>query len=245
MADIATSRSPALAKDKLGATERGSRKNLKKNGPKVDDAQSQAHTNEEEEDRPTETAEGVGQDVEKGEEGEEGEEVDEGDEGDEGYEGSEAIPVGSVDADGKVVDEEGNVLGKVERDVPEGSLVDTEGDVLDAEGNVIGKADLEDAAKDLEGTADEAAEGAEKPKLVGPFGVQDNGEVTNAAGVPIGKLTEGSPKDLVGQSIEEIDKEGNLKAETGSTVGKAELNPEVFEEGDHAVRYLLTIVNPL
>jgi hypothetical protein len=165
-------------------------------------------------------------------------------EGEEGAEdASEVVPVGSVNAEGQVVDEAGNVLGKVEGDVPEGSLVDTEGDVLDAEGNVIGKADIEKAAEDAksgaEGAigdakdgAEDAAEGAQKPELAGPFGVQDNGEVTNAAGVPIGKLAEGDPQDLVGRSIKEIDEEGHLKAESGSTIGKVELDPEVLgEEG--------------
>ena len=55
----------------------------------------------------------------------------------------------------------------------------------------------------------------EQPELGAPFGVQDNGEITNATGTVVGKLAEGSPQELVGQSIKEIDAEGNLKAESG------------------------------
>lgn len=38
----------------------------------------------------------------------------------------------------------------------------------------------------------EAAEGVEKPELKGPFGVQDNGEITDATGQVIGKLALGN-----------------------------------------------------
>lgn len=201
------------------------------------DAESEA-TNGTEEDGQTETAEGVTAPIEGGEGVEE--------------EGSEVVPVGRVDEQGQVVDQSGNVVGKVEGDVPEGSLVDTEGDVLDDEGNVIGKADVEDAPKGVEGAAEEAKEGVEgaageageakdgieKPELAGPFKVQNGGEVTNAAGVPIGTLAEGDPQDLVGRSIKEIDDEGHLKAESGSTIGKVELNPEVLDRGQEAAREL-------
>jgi hypothetical protein len=83
---------------------------------------------------------------------------------------------------------------------------------LDAEGNVIGKADL--IAEAVGGLTSEAGEA---PGLAAPFGVQDNGEITNATGTVVGKLAEGEPRDLVGTSIKEIDSEGNLKAEGGKS----------------------------
>jgi hypothetical protein len=83
---------------------------------------------------------------------------------------------------------------------------------------VIGQAKLE-----------ELTEGA-KPEMEGPFGVQDNGEITNATGVPIGKLVDGEPQDLVGTSIKEIDAEGNLKKASGSIIGKAEIKPDVLDD---------------
>ena len=156
------------------------------------------------------------------------------------------------------MNEEGQIIGKVNGEgIPEGSLVDQEFDVLDAEGNVIGNADAVgeaaeegesavgeaaeegkdaagEAAEKGENVAEEAGEAADKPELKGPFGVQDNGEITNATGVPIGTLVEGDPKDLVGQPIEEIDEEGNLKAESGSTIGKVDLKAELLEKAEDA-----------
>jgi Protein of unknown function (DUF3659) len=77
---------------------------------------------------------------------------------------------------------------------------------------VIGKADL--IAEALGGLGSEKPE-TEAPELAAPFGVQDNGEITNATGDVVGKLAEGEPRELVGTSIKEIDAEGNLKAESG------------------------------
>ncbi|KAF8850877.1 hypothetical protein BDZ45DRAFT_602267, partial [Acephala macrosclerotiorum] len=133
-------------------------------------------------------------------------------------------PAGSVDHAGNIVDDSGHVIGKATSEVPEGSMVDQEGDILDEEGNVIGKANLDEKLSDK---ADSAIAG--KPELAAPFGVQDNGEVTNAKGLVVGKLTEGAPTDLVGTAIRHIDEKGNMKAETGSTVGKAEIAPELLE----------------
>jgi len=87
-------------------------------------------------------------------------------------------------------------------------------DVLDAEGNVIGKADL--IAEAIGGLESKKPD-VEAPELEAPFGVQDNGEITNATGTVIGKLAEGEPRELVGTSIKEIDAEGNLKGESGKS----------------------------
>jgi hypothetical protein len=182
------------------------------------------------------------------EEEEDGEEEEEED--DDGTE--QAIPAGSVDHQSNVVDDEGKVIGHVTGDKAsdlEGSIVDQEGDVLDEEGNIIGKADLLEEAKsqvedasskldeplkkvDPEPETDDLKHGAddiEKPELAAPFGVQDNGDLTNATGDVVGKLSKGTPQELVGTSIKEIDPEGNLLNETGSTIGKAEIQPELLE----------------
>ncbi|TVY39162.1 hypothetical protein LOCC1_G004807 [Lachnellula occidentalis] len=191
----------------------------------------------------------------------------EGDEAANEEEGTEAIPAGSVDKNGDVIDDDGNKIGTVNGDKEKaselaGSMVDQEGDVLDDEGNVIGHADsVEEALKDAEpkqesegtekgegekgeGTEkgegsqkplEEGSEAVEKPEIKGPFGVQDQGEITNADGVVIGKLAEGKPQDLVGTSIQDIDAEGNLVNKSGSIVGKAELNPTIAgKEGSEA-----------
>ena len=85
------------------------------NGVESHDGESEA-TNGHDEDVQTETGEGVSAPAVGGEEEEEEEE-----------EGSEVVPVGTVNDHGEVVDSSGQVLGKVEGDVPEGSIVDTEG----------------------------------------------------------------------------------------------------------------------
>lgn len=150
-----------------------------------------------------------------------------------------------VDQEGDVLDEEGNIIGHADsveeslkdvdpkpieegtegsqnplEEATEGSQKPTEG----AEG--IEKPEVEGSKADLE----KGAEDIEKPDVKGPFGVQDKGEITNASGLVIGKLVEGEPQDLVGQSIAEIDEEGNLKNKTGSVIGKGELNP-TLEKG--------------
>lgn len=141
--------------------------------------------------------------------------------------GTEVIPAGSVDNEGNVLDKDGNTIGHVNGETKsnfEGSMVDQEGDILDAEGNVIGTADL------VQSVAQSAA--GEKPSLEAqaPFGVQDNGDITNATGSVVGKLAEGKPQDLVGTAITAIDASGNLKAESGSTIGKADLQEGVLDE---------------
>lgn len=124
------------------------------------------------------------------------------------------------------MDTEGHVIGKVNGENASqfnGSVVDQQGDILDAEGNVIGQANLDEGVVYAQSeVASKAA--ADKPDLTGPFGVQDNGEVTNATGIPVGKLVEGEPQDLVGTSIKDIDSQGNLLKGSGSIVGKVELD---------------------
>jgi hypothetical protein len=88
------------------------------------------------------------------------------------------------------------------------------------------------------------AEGIKKPELGGPFGVQDNGDITDASGVVVGKLAEGTPQDLVGTSIKDIDGEGNLLAENGSILGKADLKSEVLDKKDEAENAKPELVGP-
>lgn len=70
----------------------------------------------------------------------------------------------------------------------------------------------------------------EVPELKGPFGVQDNGEITNVSGIVVGKLVEGELHDLVGQSIKHIGDDGQLETDTSTVIGRAELKPEILEK---------------
>ncbi|KAH8648048.1 hypothetical protein BGZ60DRAFT_437824 [Tricladium varicosporioides] len=255
-----TQQAPNLPKtpSNYGASRNTSPQNTKKKAPTVTDASEKVQ----EEAQETKTQTDFEEQTEDGNEA-----VTENDE----EEGIEAVPAGSVDANGDVVDDSGKVIGHVNGETVshldgsqlEGSIVDQEGDILDDEGNVIGTASVGEALTEMDpNPVTEAAEGTEKPDLEGsekpvledtenpelddsqipeseigekpelaaPFGVQDNGEVTNATGQVIGKLAEGTPQDLVGTSIKEIDDEGNLKNKSGSVVGKAELDPEFLNK---------------
>ncbi|RFU27349.1 hypothetical protein B7463_g9009, partial [Scytalidium lignicola] len=146
-------------------------------------------------------------------------------------EGSEIL--GSVKDNGSVVRDEGIAFGKVTADVPEGSLVDTEGNVLDQDGNIIEQADLEDGASKVGEEA--AGSTVQHPVLEGPFHVKDSGEVTNTAGVTIGNLVDAKPEDLDGRSIKDVDAQGNMMAESGSVVGKVDLNEEALKQAENEV----------
>ncbi|KAJ8068692.1 hypothetical protein OCU04_002391 [Sclerotinia nivalis] len=162
-------------------------------------------------------------------------------------------PAGKVNEKGQVVDDDGNVIGKVnEADIDKaklkGSIVNEEGDVLDKEGRVIGSADpIEDADENADGLkspADSAKSGleGEKPdvdakgapqepiipqsKLKGPFEIQESGEILDADKKAIGKLQDDVDlKSLVGKQGVNVDDEGNLIGENGTIIGKVNLLP--------------------
>jgi len=241
MADAASQKAPSASKkSNLGSEVGSSPKAAKKNASapsQLDGAESHVNGTE----KGTQNGTHNGDYEEQTEDGTEIQAPNE-------EEGNEAIQAGSVNENGDVVDNDGKVIGHVNGDKASelaGSAVDQEGDVLDEEGNIIGHADSvaeslknadpkpeEEGAEGSQKPLEEGAEGIEKPEIKGPFGVQDHGEITNASGLVIGKLAEGSPQDLVGQSIQEIDEEGNLKNKSGSVVGKAEINPTLPEKED-------------
>jgi len=254
MADIAQQRTPSTPQNKNLNTAAPTPKSTKKAAPsktpsvaKPTESVAESGVHEATQTRSIhENATEAEEEEEDDDEYENVEQTNDGEEEDD--ETEEAIPAGSVDHEGNIVDDAGHVIGKAQSEVPEGSMVDQEGDILDKEGNIIGKADLEAATKeasdkahstisgaksaagDVEKPDLNTEEGSEKPELAAPFGVQDNGEITNAKGETVGKLSEGKPTDLVGTAIHHIDEEGNMKAETGSTLGKAEISPELLDK---------------
>lgn len=133
MASVASSQHSNMPKRKISAFDTGSPRNpsqktsdLEEVASNVaDDVESQAETN--------------GEDIQIEDVG--------------AADGEEVVPLGSVNGDGSVVDHNGNILGKVEGDAIEGSMVDSEGDVIDAEGNVIGSAK---SAKGVKGAIGDA-----------------------------------------------------------------------------------------
>ncbi|APA07683.1 hypothetical protein SS1G_00766 [Sclerotinia sclerotiorum 1980 UF-70] len=153
-------------------------------------------------------------------------------------------PAGKVNEKGQVVDDDGNVIGKIneaniDKSKLKGSIVNEEGDVLDKEGRVIGSADpVEDADENADGLrspADSAKSGLEgetkKPiipqsKLKGPFEIQESGEILDANKKAIGKLQDDVDlESLVGKQGVNVDDQGNLVGENGSILGKVNLLP--------------------
>ncbi|KAH8586759.1 hypothetical protein B0O99DRAFT_643579 [Bisporella sp. PMI_857] len=141
-----------------------------------------------------------------------------------------------VDNEGDILDDEGNVIGQASLEQAVEGTESQVGSKADAAKSELGSKAEEAAPSEIGSKVDDAKSQADnntdKPELSSPFGVQDNGEVTNATGVPIGKLVEGEPKDLVATSIKDIDSEGNLVKESGSIVGKVEVKPELLEKAD-------------
>lgn len=104
-------------------------------------------------------------------------------------------------------------------------------------GNVIGSADPNAAGAVEEGAEGAAGEVADKAKgvtetlgldLSEPLKYAEDGQVTDKAGKPIGKLADGDPKKLSEQKISDITPDGQLLAEDGTVLGKVEL-PEDLE----------------
>lgn len=118
--------------------------------------------------------------------------------------------------DGKVEDEDGNVVGQIVEGDPKkliGRAVDEDGDIVDKYGNVKGHAEpyeeLEEAKSDL--------------SVLKGLTVNKQGNVIGPEGIPIGRLIEGNPKELAGKKLDE---EGQIWNDSGKVIGRAELIPE-------------------
>jgi len=122
-----------------------------------------------------------------------------------------------VIADGKVADEDGNVVGEVVEGNAKrlvGNAVDEDGDILDKYGNVKGHAEpLED---EPEATPDDLS-------VLDGLSLNKQGYLVDSNGIPVGRLVEGNLKDLAGRKS---DGEGQIHNDTGKVVGRCELIPE-------------------
>ncbi|KAH7060666.1 hypothetical protein B0J12DRAFT_736977 [Macrophomina phaseolina] len=124
--------------------------------------------------------------------------------------------------DGKVEDENGNVVGiVVEGDAKKlvGRAVDEDGDIIDKKGSVIGHAERYEEPEPEE-------EPEEEPEdlsiLIGKT-VNKQGNVIGDEGVPIARLVEGNPKELAGRKIGE---DGQIWNDAGKVIGRVQLIPE-------------------
>ncbi|MCJ1310894.1 hypothetical protein MMC25_004562 [Agyrium rufum] len=136
---------------------------------------------------------------------------------------------------GVILDQDGEPIGQVEEGDPEdlvGKTVGDDGEILDEDGDVIGRVGVHpDRAQELadgaKGDVEDAAEDVEDavPELPGldvlkGLEVQENGDILDADGAVLGKITEGDPTDLVGQALNE---NGEVLDEDGDVIGRAEV----------------------
>jgi len=117
----------------------------------------------------------------------------------------EVVPAAQINESGDVVDDDGNVIGKVtegDKSKLVGSLVSEEGDIIDKEGNVVGQADpieeeaenvgeaAQDAAEETKSQADSAKSGLDEKEKPDVDGLKDTAEET-AEGVDADEAKEG------------------------------------------------------
>ncbi|KAF2277405.1 uncharacterized protein EI97DRAFT_290206 [Westerdykella ornata] len=134
--------------------------------------------------------------------------------------GVEALEGMEVNSKGEVLDEQGDVVGKLaEGDIGavKGLTVNDKGEVVDSEGNVLGKVELaEGGAEKLK----EAAAHALDIRILEGLKVNKKGKVLDEEGEEIGELKEGDVQKCAGKKIndkgEVLDKDGNI-------VGKVEI----------------------
>ncbi|OAL07703.1 hypothetical protein IQ06DRAFT_300280 [Phaeosphaeriaceae sp. SRC1lsM3a] len=122
-----------------------------------------------------------------------------------------------VVADGKVADEDENIVGEVVEGNAKrliGNKVDEDGDILDKYGNVKGHA---------EPLEDEPEAEPEDLSILDGLTLNKQGYLVDSNGIPVGQLVEGNLKDLAGRKS---DGEGLLHNDTGKVVGRCELIPE-------------------
>ncbi|KAJ4319419.1 hypothetical protein N0V94_003923 [Neodidymelliopsis sp. IMI 364377] len=122
-----------------------------------------------------------------------------------------------VVADGKVADEDENIVGEVVEGNAKrliGLRVDEDGDILDKFGNVKGHA---------EPLPEEEEEAPADLSILDGLTLNKQGKLVNSEGIPVGRLVEGNLKELSGRKS---DGEGLIHNDTGKVVGRCELIPE-------------------
>ncbi|OCL03561.1 hypothetical protein AOQ84DRAFT_227241 [Glonium stellatum] len=122
-----------------------------------------------------------------------------------------------VVADGKVADEDDNIVGQIVEGNPKrlvGLAVDEDGDIIDKYGNVKGH------AEPLEEQEEEAPPDL---SILDGLTLNKQGFLVDSNGIPVGKLVEGNLKELAGRKS---DGEGLIHGDTGKVVGRCELIPD-------------------
>ena len=142
----------------------------------------------------------------------------------------------TVSDGGQILGEDGDPIGQLdEGDVDDlmGKTIGDDGEILDEDGDVIGRVSvLPDKAKELAEQAKDAAEQAKETYLpdigvLKGLEVGENGDIIGPDGNVLGRITEGNPEDLAGQTLNE---NGEVLDEDGDPIGRAEVLPQEIKE---------------
>lgn len=145
---------------------------------------------------------------------------------------------------GAIMGPDGEQFGQLEEGDPEdliGQEIGDDGEILDEDGDVIGrvtvtpekaKAMAEEAEQKAQKEADDAAEEAGQAlpdiKVLKGLQVGEGGEIMGEDGKPLGKIVEGDPEQLIGETVNE---QGEILDQDGDIIGRAEVVPgEAAEE---------------
>ncbi|CAI7589879.1 unnamed protein product [Penicillium glandicola] len=136
---------------------------------------------------------------------------------------------------GNILGKDGNPIGKVvEGDAEDlvGQTVGDDGEIVDEEGDLIGRVDiLHEVADQAEHTADDVQESLGEVDLgnvvtdiaqLEGLPVSDGGVIKNAAGQIVGRIVEGDPEDLIGYTLND---DGEIVDEDGDAIGRVDLIP--------------------
>lgn len=136
---------------------------------------------------------------------------------------------------GNIFGQDGNPIGKVvEGDAEDlvGETVGDDGEIVDEEGDLIGRVDiLHEVADQAKNAADDAQDNVGEVDLenvvtdlaqLEGLPVSDGGVIKNAAGQIVGRIVEGDPEDLIGYTLNE---DGEIVDEEGDAIGRVDLIP--------------------
>ncbi|KAJ5722274.1 hypothetical protein N7488_000309 [Penicillium malachiteum] len=146
--------------------------------------------------------------------------------------------------EGKILDEDGGVLGQIKGDLaPEsfvGKVPNEKGQLLDDTGQVIGEAEFVagEAAEKVKTAHQETGvqETVEKDlSVLDGSRVNEKGEIINSSGTILGELERGDPSEVIGLTVNEkglvVDEDGNILAKARVNVeDPVEKSNEISEE---------------
>jgi hypothetical protein len=142
-----------------------------------------------------------------------------------------------VEENGEILGADGEPLGHLTAGDPadlEGMEIGENGEILDEDGDVVGRAEvLPERALEFAKKAQEEAEAAapetELPHIAVLEGLEpdEDGQIKDASGKVLGRITEGDPADLVGMPL---NAEGEILDEDGDVIGRAKVLPQEVKD---------------